>query len=386
MKRNQEILLCDLDAFFASVEQLDHPKLRGKPVVVGGSPEGRGVVSTCSYEARVYGVRSAMPMKKALALCPQAIVLEGRMHRYKEFSDAVLRIYEQYTPDIEVVSIDEAYLVVPQGQGLKIGHLIHIEVRDRLDLTVSVGVSKNKLLAKISCELVKPNRVGSLWPAEVETVLWPLSVRVLPGVGPVTAENLKRIGIEKVRDLALYPVDALKRVLGSNAAAMHGFAHGHDERPLEIEREVKSLSEETTFSEDIYDKDMILTTLLELSAGVGYRLRKANYLSRTITLKLRFSDFRTITRGKTLPEAVDSDSVIYQCVRNLFELHRGKPPWRLIGVQASGLEQGGQLSLLQPSPGEVKEKKLTAARDQLHRKYGTDVIFQARRLRPKKDQ
>lgn len=385
MKRNQEILLCDLDAFFASVEQLDHPELRGKPVIVGGNPEGRGVVSTCSYEARDYGVHSAMPMKKALSLCPQAIVIKGRMQRYKELSDAVLRIYEQYTPDIEVVSIDEAYLAVPQDQGLRIGYLIHRVVRDRLGLSLSVGVSHNKLLAKISCELVKPNRVGSLWPSEVETVLWSLPVRVLPGVGPVTASNLKAIGLEKVRDLALCPPETLKKVLGSNTAAIHGYAHGRDERELETGREIKSLSEETTFSEDIYSEELIYATLLELSAGVGYRLRSANILSRTITLKIRFSDYRTITRGKTLPEPINSDSSIYRCARELFDLHRGKPPWRLIGVQTSGLEQGEQLSLLQPSINEEREMKLTSARDKLHRKYGSDVIIQARRLKPKKD-
>lgn len=386
MKRNQEILLCDLDAFFASVEQLDRPELKGKPVVVGGSPEDRGVVSTCSYEARVYGVRSAMPMKKALNLCPDAVVLRGRMHRYKELSNAVLRIFGQYTPDIEVVSIDEAYLAVPVGEGLRLGNLIHNEVRDRLGLPISVGVSNNKLLAKISCELIKPNRVGSLWPEEVEAVLWPLSVRVLPGVGPVTARNLKNIGLEKVRDIAHCPLSALVRILGSNAETIYGYAHGRDERELETGREIKSLSEETTFSEDIYKDDLIYAVLLELASGVGYRLRSANFLSRTITLKLRFSDFRTITRGKTLVEAVDSDSAIYRCARNLFELHRGKPPWRLIGVQASGLEQGGQLSLLQPSLETEKERKLTVTRDALHRKYGADVIFQARRLKPKKEQ
>lgn len=381
MKKERDILLCDLDAFFASVEQHDRPELRGKPVIVGGSPEGRGVVSTCSYEARKFGVHSAMPMKKALSLCPSAIVVRGRMSRYKEIAGQVRQIFECFTPDIEVVSIDEAYLAFPAGEGLNAGQVIHDHIKKELTLPISVGVSTNKLLAKIACELAKPDRVKTLWKESVNSKLWPLSIRVLPGIGPVTAEKLNSLGIKTVKDLAAYPLESLSRVLGNNASTIHGYAHGIDERSLEFERDVKSISEETTFSDDLYDINTIYAILLELSAGVGYRLRFANLTSRTITIKLRFSDFKTITRGKTLPEPVDSDSEIYKITRDLFGKHRGKPPWRLIGVQASGLEEGGQLSLLSPSETEEKEKKLTEARDKLHKKYGSEVIFQARRLK-----
>lgn len=385
MNAKRDILLCDLDAFFASVEQLDRPELKGLPVIVGGNPQGRGVVSTCSYEARAFGVRSAMPMKKALALCPQAVVLSGRMNRYKEAAAAVCAIYEQFTPDIEVVSIDEAYLAVPAGRGFEIGQQIHGLVRERLGLPISVGVSTNKLLAKISCELAKPDRVAALWPEEVKTLLWPLPARVLPGIGPATEQKLQGLGIKTVRDLALCPAAALSGILGSSGAeAVRAYAHGLDQRKLVLAHEVKSISEETTFSEDIYDNDLVLAVLLELSAGVAYRLRTAGFLSRTITLKLRFSNFRTITRGKTLPESVDTDRAIYHCVCELFDRHRGRPPWRLIGVQASNLEAEEQVSLLQPQESLLKEEKLTAARDRLHRKYGTDVVIQARRLKQKK--
>lgn len=383
MKSERDILLCDLDAFFAAVEQRDQPELRGKPVIIGGNPEGRGVASTCSYEARVYGVRSAMPMKKALQLCPQAVVLRGRMHRYKEVSLQVLQIFEQFTPDIEPVSIDEAYLAIKKGLGLSTASDIHRTVREKLDLPISVGVSANKLLAKIACEKAKPNNVGTLWPEEVPAVLWPMPIRVLPGIGPVAENNLHSLGIKTVKDLAAYPVDSLARYFGKNAEAMHQYARGIDNRTLEPEHEVKSISEETTFPEDIHDRETVYATLMELSSGVGYRLRRAGLSGRTITVKLRFSDFRTISRGKTQPDTASEDSVIYRIAKELFDKHCGKPPWRLLGVQASGFEDDSQLSLLQPTPAEEKVRELTEVRDKLRQKYGSEVIIQAKRLQHK---
>ena len=380
MKKNRDILLCDLDAFFASVEQLDNPDLRGKPVLVGGSPEGRGVVSTCSYEARVFGVHSAMPMKKALELCPGAIVLRGNMARYKEASRGVRKIFERYTPDIEPVSIDEAYLAVKRGFGCATGKAIHIAVREELNLPISVGVSTNKLLAKIACELAKPDNVGTLWPEEVEALLWPLPVRALPGVGPVAEKKLLGCGIKTVGELASFPKESLARILGSFGEAVHSYARGIDNRELEFDTEAKSISEETTFSEDIYDREAMLPVLMELSSGVGYRLRSAGLTARTITLKLRYRDFKTITRSNSVPGTVCGDSEIYGVARDLFARHSGSPPWRLAGVQVSGFEEGSQMSIFQPTPEEDKENRLTAMRDQLRRKYGSDVIIQAKRL------
>ncbi len=383
MKKNCDILLCDLDAFFASVEILDNPALEGKPVLVGGSPEGRGVVSTCSYEARKFGVRSAMPMKKALALCPDAVVLKGRMSRYKEMSDQVRLIFQRFTPDIEFVSIDEAYLAVKKGSGSKTGKAVHIAVKVELGLPISVGISVNKLLAKIACEMAKPNKVGELWPGDIKNQLWPLPIRMLPGIGPVTDNKLNRLGIKQIRDLAAYPKEGLTRLLGKNAETIYYYAHGIDNRKFEAEHEAKSISEETTFPEDIYARDSVHSVLMELSAGVGYRLRSEGYTAWTITLKLRFKDFRTITRGITLPEPVCSDSDIYRISRDLFDKHCSKPPWRLVGVQAAGFEQGSQISLLETSAEQEKESKLTTTRDKLRKKYGTDVIFQGRRLKKK---
>ncbi len=380
MKKVRDILLCDLDAFFASVEQLDNPVLRGRPVLVGGSPEGRGVVSTCSYEARKFGVRSAMPMKKALSLCPEAVVVRGRMFRYKEVSQQVREIFERFTPDIEFVSIDEAYLSVKKGSGCSIGKTIHAAVRKELGLPISVGISINKLLAKIACEQAKPDNTGTLWPQEVEDLLWPLPVRTLPGIGPVAEKKLNRCGIKTVKDLTLHPVSSLVRMLGTSAGIVQDYARGIDNRELELEHEAKSISEETTFPEDIYDREAILTVLMELSAGVGYRLRSAGITAGTITIKLRYKNFKTITRSKTFAEAILDDKEIYLAAKDLFIAHCGKPPWRLAGIQVSGFDQGTQLSILQPEAENEKDKKLTAARDKLREKYGTEVIIQGKRL------
>lgn len=380
MKKARDILLCDLDAFFASVEQLDNPSLRGLPVIVGGSPEGRGVVSTCSYEARKYGVRSAMPMKKAVALCPGAIVLSGRMHRYKELSLKVRNIFERYTPDIEVVSIDEAYLAVKSGEGFQIGKIIHAAVKADIGLPISVGVSSNKLLAKIACEQAKPDAVGILPPEKVTTMLWPLPLKVLPGIGPVTEKKLKSAGMQTVKDIAQCPPGSLTRILGNSALNIHNYANGIDNRELELANEAKSISEETTFPEDIYDLETMLMVLLEQSAGVGFRIRSDGITARTVTIKLRTNTFKTITRGKTLPETVSEDSEIYKTAKDLFLNQGGKPPWRLVGVQLSGFEIGKQETLLQNTPQMEKSKALTRTRDSLRKKYGSEVIIQGKRL------
>ncbi len=384
MMRNCDILLCDLDAFFASVELLDNPSLQGQPVLVGGSPEGRGVVSTCSYEARKYGIRSAMPMKKALSLCPEAVVLKGRMERYKELSQKVRIIFEKFTPDIEVVSIDEAYLAVKKQQGLDTARKIHMAVRKELGLPISVGVSANKLLAKIACEKAKPNNVDILWPEEIKAKLWPLPVRVLPGIGPVTGNKLSNLKIATVKDLANHPKDSLMRILGNHGEVLYGYAHGLDNRAFETEQEAKSISEETTFPEDIHGREIIHDILFELAAGVGYRLRSTGNTARTITLKLRFSDFRTITRSSTLPDSIHSDIDIYNTAKVLFDRHCSKPPWRLVGVQASGFEQGSQISFFSTGPEQEKDGILTATRDKLREKYGSEVLFQGRRLKKHK--
>lgn len=378
----REILLCDLDAFFAAVEQRDRPELRGLPVIIGGSPETRGVVSTCSYEARRYGVHSAMPMRRAVQLCPRAVFLPGNMPRYAAVSRKVMAILERFTPDIEPVSIDEAYLAVPPGSGLETAGEIRRLVRAELDLPISAGVSVNKLLAKIACDLAKPDGRRALWPEDVPAVLWPMPVRTLPGIGPAAAERLHRAGLNTVGDLAAASAERLTGLLGSAAPAFHAFAHGRDDRELALFQETKSVSEETTFPQDVSDPEEVLASLMELSEGVGFRLRAGGWRARTISMKLRFADFKTITRDSTLRESTARDSVIYRVVRDLFTRHRGVPPWRLVGVRASGLERWEQLSLLPPEQKEIAEGRVGQIQDTLRRKYGRDMLFRARRLPP----
>lgn len=371
----QHILLCDLDAFFAAVEQRDNPELRGKPVIVGGDPQARGVVSTCSYEAREYGVRSAMPMRRALKLCPAAIVLPVNMYKYKTVSRQVLEIYERFTPDIEPVSIDEAYLSVQDG--LATAKKIRRTVRGELALPLSIGVSVNKLLAKIACELAKPDNEKDIWPEEVPSLLWPLPVNVLPGVGPVTAKKLQQSGITTVGELAAASPVALENVLGNAAPTLREYAHGRDHRKISLLHTPKSLSDEITFPQDVYDRDHILTALLELSEEVGYRLRLKGYLTRTVALKLRFADLKTISRAVTLAAPTDSDWQIYEAAAALFKRYCGKPPWRLIGVRVSSLERGSQLSLY---PEREKERYISQTLDLLRGKFGRKIVFKAKQL------
>ncbi|MEW6244326.1 MAG: DNA polymerase IV [Bacillota bacterium] len=373
-----DILLCDLDAFFASVEQRDNPELRDKPVIVGGRPEHRGVVSTCSYQARAFGVRSAMPMSQAIRLCPHAIVLPGNMRKYQEISRQVTEIYAQYACALEAVSIDEAYIAVPAGLGKEIGYSIRSRVREELRLPVSVGVSVNKLLAKIACGLAKPDGIRCLFPGQVEEVLWPMPVEKLPGVGPSTAKRLHDSGIRTIGQLAQCSAQHLRAKLGKFGPVLHMYAHGIDDRPLEAEREARSISEEMTFPEDKHDPAEVIAMLALLSEEVGFRLRKYGLWAKTVTLKLRFSDFSTITRSKTLSEPVNTDSTIYHVARQLFVENKGRPPWRLAGVQASNLvrDHASQITMLH-GQDELREERLARAADELRKKYGRPVLHRA---------
>ncbi len=386
--RSPEILLCDLDAFYASVEQRDHPEYRGLPVIVGGSPESRGVVSTCSYEARKFGVRSAMPSAEALKLCPGAVFLPVDMDRYRSASEKVFAIYGRFTPEMEIVSIDEAYLALPAGEGLALAGEIHRAVRDELQLSLTIGISRNKLLAKIASEMVKPNRVGTLWPEDVPAQLWPQPLEMLPGLGPVTARKLEDIGIVSIGRLAAAPATLLQKLFGKSGLQLQRSARGLDDRPLEPLRKAKSISEERTFASDLADEEALRALLMEQAESLGYSLRSGGLLARTVSIKLRFSDFRTITRDRTLPDPTDSDLEIYRVAGELFTNHKGRPPWRLVGLKVSGLVAGEQLALFE-TPG-TKMENLELVRDRLRDRYGEPVIRHARSLitehRRKKDE
>lgn len=377
--RSPEILLCDLDAFYASVEQRDHPEYRGLPVIVGGRPESRGVVSTCSYEARKYGVHSAMPSAEALKLCPGAVFLSGDMDRYRRASEKVFAIYGRFTPEMEIVSIDEAYLAVPSGEGTALAGEIHRAVREEQQLSLTIGISRNKLLAKIASEMAKPNRVGTLWPGDVPALLWPQPLSMLPGLGPVTAQKLKDIGISSIGQLAAAPPSLLQKLFGQGGLQLQRSARGIDDRPLEPLRKAKSISEERTFAADLADEETIRALLMAQAESLGYSLRSGGLFARTVSLKLRFSDFRTITRDRTLPAPTDSDLEIYRVAGELFANHKGRPPWRLVGLKVSGLVAGEQLALFGGPPGK-KMESLELVRDRLRDRYGEPVLRHARGL------
>lgn len=367
-----DILLCDLDAFYASVEQLDNPELQGKPVIVGGDLDERGVVSTCSYEARAFGVKSAMPVKIAKGLCPSGIFLPVNMARYLEMSHKVIDIYLRYTPEIEVVSVDEAYLEVQRGKGTLVAGKIRTAVKEELGLTVSIGVSSNKLLAKICSNLAKPDGMRKLWPEEATRVLGDYSVRIIPGIGPKTTAKLMGYGINTVAELSSYSLDWFREFFGLRGVELYKFVHWEDDRPLVLDQKPKSMGEEITFPEDISDKDQAISVFKNLSAKVGYRLRRSGYHARTLTIKVRYSDFKTVTRSITLDYLLYTDGDIYKIAINLFNTLNNKQPIRLLGIQVASFEKDVQLSLF--SEKENKQIKLADLIDELNNKYGIKVI------------
>ncbi len=341
----RHILHADFDAFYAAVEQLDNPELLGKPVVVGGSAEGRGVVASASYEAREYGVRSAMPMRTAQRLCPQAIRLGARFDRYREISQQVMSIFRDLTPLVEPLSLDEAYLdvtlVVDEGQSPSaIAAALKRRVKDELGLTISVGVATSKSVAKIASDMDKPDGLTVVAPGKERAFLAPLPIRDLWGVGPKTAERLIAEGVETIADIAQCKEDWLRERFGKHGAQMRRLALGQDDSPVIVRRETKSVSAETTFARDLGDPDALQEVVERLSQRVAQQLRRKQLQGRTVKLKLRLADFTTFTRQRTLPYAVQSADDLSQSAGELLraELY-GRRRFRLVGVGVSGFEQ-----------------------------------------------
>ncbi|HQE23963.1 MAG TPA: DNA polymerase IV [Syntrophomonadaceae bacterium] len=341
-----DILHCDLDAFFASVEQRDQPELKGKPVIIGAPPNSRGVVSTCSYEARVFGVRSAMPSSQAYRLCPQAIFLPPDMKRYREASQQVFAILAEYTPIIEALSIDEAFLDVSAshaifGSSMEIGIQIRHRVKTELGLNISVGIGANKFLAKLATNLCKPDGIMEFTEDMVTNLLPTLPVDHLWGIGAVSTRHLNRSGIYTVQDLLEAPRQLLKTLLGSNTDFVLDLARGVDNRPVTPYEEVKSIGNELTFPQDISDQQVIEQVLLELAEKVAHRLRIAQRKCQTVTVKLRTPDFQTFSRSITSPTAIDDQRSIFDTAWMLYQ-HSGLEgkPLRLVGLTASRLQDG----------------------------------------------
>jgi DNA polymerase-4 len=351
--RPRAIAHLDLDAFFASVEVLENPDLAGKPVLVGGRPEERGVVAAASYPAREFGVHSAMPMARALALCPQAIVVPTRHRLYREYSHRVMDILHQTSPLIEQMSIDEAYLdltdqVTAWEEAVEIAGRLQRRVKEEVGLSASLGVATNKLVAKVASDRDKPGGLTIVRQGEEAAFLAPLPVRVLWGVGPVTAERLAGMGVTTVGELARLPEEKLEARFGKQGVEMAQRARGIDERPVVTEHERKSVSQERTFARDLRDAQALKRELWQLSQGVARHLRRADLAAGTIAIKLRYADFTTLTRQMRLAVPTDDERVIYRTARTLLRRawQRGRPV-RLLGVTGRDLAPpAGQLPLL----------------------------------------
>jgi DNA polymerase-4 len=375
------ILHLDMDAFYAAIEQRDRPELRGRPVVVGADPRGgrgRGVVSTASYEARPFGVGSAMPISQAYRLCPQAVFVPVDMERYEGVSRQIMKILGEVTDRIEPLSIDEAFLDVTGsrrlfGDGEQVARRLKDAIRRETRLTASVGVAANKLLAKIASDLRKPDGLVVVPPGQERAFLAPLPVRRLWGVGPKAEERLLQVGIHTIGDLAgLAEGSAIGR-LGSHGLELRALARGEDDREVPLHAAgAKSIGHEHTFDRDVDDLERLRRALLDLSDSVGRRLRAAGVRGRTITLKYRDETFRTLTRAETLSEPTDSGDVLFRVAwRHLESVHAGQRV-RLIGVSASGLAPSPQLELF---PAETAPKD--RLRDRVAERFGGDALVRA---------
>jgi len=375
----------DMDAFFVSVEELYDPSLKGKAVVVGGRPDQRGVVSAASYEAREYGVHSALPLRTAYRLCPHAIFVEGHPERYHEYSGKVSEVLNNFSPQVDMASVDEAYLDVTgterlHGPPLKAAHRLHEQVKNATRLNCSIGISASRMVAKVASDQAKPN--GLLWviPGQEARFLAPLDVRRIPGVGKVAEKNLAAIGIRKVRDLGGLDERFLAERFGQWGLALAGKARGLDaggwfDHEVGERSDPKSISHEHTFGEDTGDAEKLESTLAHLAEKVGRRLRDHHLHARTVQLKLRYSDFTTITRAHSFDHATQLDHEIFQQARALLRENR-KPgaAIRLIGVHASGLEAlEGQMSLLD-EPSTERWRKAFSAVDQIRDKFGDSAV------------
>lgn len=391
------VLHADMDAFYASIEQRDNPELRGKPVIVGAA-SARGVVAAASYEAREFGVRSAMPGFRARELCPQGIFLAGNSEKYAAVSAQIHRVFEDFTPIIEPIALDEAFLditgslrVFPSPRA--IAEQLKARVREEIDLAVSVGLGPNKLVAKIACTLGKPDGLHVVEPGRVREVLDPLPIRWLWGVGPVLGRTLNELGIETLRDLVTFDTTRLHDAIGERAAQLQALGRGEDDREVEADRVPKSYGEENTFGRDVLDRETISTTVTGHCEAVARRLRRDGYRGRTVTLKMKLAKARgsriargknageeprypLLTRARTLPESSNDGRVFQQVAMALWDKEALQEPVRLVGVSVSSLEpdSGQQLDLF----GErQKSDRLGPTLDKIRDRFGKEAIYRA---------
>jgi DNA polymerase-4 len=380
------VIHADMDAFFAAVEQRENPDLKGKAVIIGGvNLSNRGVVSTASYKAREYGVHSAMPVAQARKLCPNGIYLPARHGLYKEVSQEVLSILNKYTPLVEKVSIDEAFLDIKgcerlYGNPLEIAKKIKKDVKDKTELTISIGLSVNKFLAKLASDFDKPDGLTVIKKENIKEFMADLDIKKIWGVGQIFSEKLADIGIYKVKDIWPYSLNELKNKYGRAGIKLYYLSRGLDNRKVESKNEIKSVSHEETFAENIEDIDKLWAYLFKMSEKVSFRLHSNNLRGNTVFIKVRYADFSTVSRQISLKNNLNSTELIYKTGKKLIKDNKlFKKPLRLLGIGVSNLSDSEkmQLNLFEK---QTVNSEIDQTIDDIKRKYGFDKISRARKL------
>jgi len=387
MHMQRYIIHVDMDAFYASIEQRDNPQLLGMPVIVGGL-SNRGVVATASYEARKFGVHSAMSMVEARRRCPQAVCITPDHRKYSFVSAQIRNILDRYSPLVEPLSLDEAFLDVTGMDGLyadpaDIARSIKADIKERLQLTASAGVAVNKFLAKLASDLQKPDGLYVIRPGEEAKVLAGLPIRRLWGVGEVTAASIAKLGIRTIGQFAATDPKLLEGYIGRAVFDLQQLARGIDDRPVVPDQQVKSIGNEETFEEDLYQWEEIEKQLLLFADKVGWRLRRLNLSGRTVTVKVRFASFRTVTRSRTLDEATSLDGVLYHTAKELYKSIPANEGIRLLGLTVSNLQPAGQSIALFDS-GQEKQEVLHKVVDGLKARFGSAAVTKGRLIDPHK--
>jgi DNA polymerase-4 len=392
---HRKIIHLDMDAFYASVEEHDEPSLRGRPIIVGGT-SNRGVVSAASYAARKFGIHSAMPIATARKLCPHGVFLPVRMGRYQEISNRIMEIFHRFTPLVEPISLDEAFLDVTDsemllGRSEEIARTIKRLVREETGLTVSAGIASSKLLAKIASDLDKPDGLTMVEPGKEREFLSPLPIKKLWGAGAATQKTLALMGAQTIGDLSRLPLQLLTATFGKSGLHLHLAANGIDDREVITEHETKSIGNEETFERDLREEKALRKELLALATRVGKRLRRHGLAGKTVTLKVKYADFKQITRSTTLSEATADDRKIFlHGCKLLTRTQAGQRPVRLIGISISNLTPAvseKQLQLFNHATAQADgRRKLYQALDAISGKYGSDAIVPGALLDEKREE
>ncbi len=386
---NLHIIHADMDAFFAEVERIDNPEIEGKAVIIGGVGLGdRGVVSTASYEARKYGVHSAMPIAAAKKLCPDGIYLPARHKRYSQMSAEIFDILTKYTPLVEKISIDEAFLDIKgcerlYGNSLQIAEKIKDDVYSQTGLKISIGLSVNKFLAKLASDFDKPDGLTVVPAEDIKNFLRDLHIERIWGVGSKFKKSLSEIGVNYVKDIWPYSLNELENLFGKSGVKLYYLSRGIDERKVEVRNEIKSVSHEETFFDNLSDYSEIMAYLFKLSEKVSFRLRENNFYGKTIFIKIRYDNFNTISRQISFKRSFNSTDEIYKFSKKLIDNNNLlDKEIRLLGVGVSGLvdENNRQLNLFEDNKGDSEKKNLDKVVDNLKRKYGFNSISKARKL------